>query len=230
MPARAICCLVLALATTTLRAAGFDQDAEARALRQWFSGLTIARTALKDDFDGPAERRLTGLLTVTEGALHYPEDRSAQVTAYYGVVLPRRGRLAVDFRVDQLPGDYSFMTICAAGTAGNTKFTVRLGLDRRVRIMSLTRREAINLESDPVALGQRHHLEWWWAPEGALLVVDGVLQDYATDCSVPYAVEGGEAFWLGDQPWWDPGGHQGVFYPLDSFVGILDNLELVALK
>jgi hypothetical protein len=122
------------------------------------------------------------------------------------------------------------MTLCSVGTAGNTKLMVRLGLDRRVRVIVLTRREELQLQSDPVELGKPHRVEWWYAPEGGLLVVDGVVQDYSTDHCVPYAVEVGEAFWLGDQPWWDAGGRKGVFYPLDSFAGVIDKVELVRLK
>jgi hypothetical protein len=221
-------------------AGGMDQDPEARALRQRFETLSVAGATLKDNFDGQTERRVTGPVTMGPGvrsagnpadrAASFPEDRSDALYVYYGPVLPRRARLSVDFRVDKLPRDHGFMTLCSAGTAGNTKFYVRLGLDRRVTVCVLTRRENITLIGDPVELSRWHQLQWWYAPEGSLLTLDGVVQDYSTDYCVPYAVEAGEAFYLGDQPWWDAGSRQGIFYPLDSFVGLLDNLELVSLK
>jgi hypothetical protein len=232
-------CLMVGLATLA-QAAGMDNDPEAKALRQRLATLAVAGVALKDDFSTAAERRLAGPVTMGPGvkaredpadkAACFPEDRSEALYVYYGLVLPRRARLSVDFRVDGLPREHSFMTICSAGTAGNTKFTIRLGLDRRVSVNVLTPREGLNLLSDPVALGRWHHLEWWYAPEGALLIVDGSIADYATDYGVPYAVQVGEAFYLGDQPWWDAGAQKGIFYPLDSFVGSLDNLELVGLR
>lgn len=231
--------LVLATATWA-NAAGMDRDPEARALQQQLSALPVTRTVLQDDFNKAAQRRLTGPVTMgpginaakdpTDKAASFPAGRSPAVYIYYGVVLPQRARLSLDFRLDKLPPDYHFMTICSAGTAGNTKFTIRLGMDRRVSVHDLTRREQISLLSDPVALGQWHHLEWWYAPEGALLIIDGVIEDYSTDYCVPYTVGVGEAFYLGDQPWWNAAGHKGVFYPLDSFVGLIDNLQMVALK
>jgi hypothetical protein len=77
----------------------------------------------------------------------------------------------------------------------------------------LTKRESISLTGDPPALGQWHHLDWWYAPEGSVLAVDGVMHDSSTDGCVPDTVEVGEAFYLGDQPSWDPGSRKGVFYP-----------------
>lgn len=223
--------LLGALVTLSVaHSAGMDADPEAQALRQRLEAFTVAGTALKDDFNTPAERRLTGPVTLQDGALSFPEDRSDALYLYYGVTLPRRARLALDFRVDLIPRDHNFMTLCEAGTAGNTKFMIRLGMDRRVTVQVLTRRENINLLGDPVALGKWHHLVWWYAPEGSVLSVDGVIHDYSTDYCTPYTVEVGEAFYLGDQPWWDAGGRKGIFYPLDNFVGLLDNVELVGLR
>jgi len=219
-----------------LGAAGFDQDPEALALRRRLESLPVVGVALKDDFNAPAERRLSGPIALlprdregqnaADQALLFPEENTAEMYVYYGIRLPRRAHLSLDFRVDTLPKDHHFLTMCSAGTAGNTKFMIRLGLDRRVRVHILTRREQINLESDPVALSCWHRLDWFYAPEGALLIVDGVIQDYSLDYSVPYAVETGEAFYLGDQPWWEAVSRKGVFYPLDNFVGRLDNLEV----
>jgi hypothetical protein len=222
--------VAMILTASWCHAAGMDADPEAKALRARFEGLAVTGAALKDDFDQQAERRITGPITLAGGALSFPEDRSEGIYVYYGPRLPRRARLSLDFRVDQMPRDYNFMTLCEAGTAGNTKFMVRLGIDRCVRIQVLTPRENLNLQSDPVELGKWHHLVWWYAPEGSMLLVDGMIADYSTDYSTPYAVEVGEAFYLGDQPWWDPGSQKGIFYPLDSFVGLLDNLEMVGLK
>ncbi len=219
-----------------LGAAGFDQDPEALSLRRRLEALPVVGVALKDDFNAPAERRITGPISlipsareaqnVADQALLFPEERAAEMYVYYGIWLPRRAHLSLDFRLDALPKDHNFLTFCSAGTPGNTKFALRLGLDRRVRIHILTRREQINLESDPVELSRWHRLEWYYAPEGALLIVDGVIQDYSLDFCVPYAVETGEAFYLGDQPWWDAVSRKGVFYPQDNFVGMLDNLEI----
>lgn len=219
-----------------LGAAGFDQDPEALSVRRRLESLPVVGMALKDDFNAPAERRLTGPISFipsardaqnpADQALLFPEERVAEMYVYYGIRLPRRAHLSLDFRLDALPKDHHFLTFGSAGTAGNTKFALRLGLDRRVRIYILTRREQINLESDPVALSRWHRLEWYYAPEGSLLIVDGVIQDYSLDFCVPYAVETGEAFYLGDQPWWDAFSRKGVFYPLDNFVGVLDNVEI----
>jgi len=230
---------VVLAAAPSAHTAGMDADPEARALQARFQTLALAGVALKDDWSSDLQRRITGPVSVGPGvkaaenpadkAACFPEDRSDAVYVYYGTTLPRRGRLSVDFRLDKLPRDHNFMTLCSAGTAGNTKFWVRLGLDRRVSVAIMTPRENLALLGGPVALSQWHHLEWWYAPEGSALVIDGVIHDYSTDYSAPYAVEAGEAFYLGDQPWWDPGSQKGVFYPLDSFVGLLDNLELVSL-
>ncbi len=230
---------VIVAAASSAHAAGMDADPEARALRAHFQALTVAGVALKDDWNSDLQRRITGPVGVGPGAKaaedpadkasSFPEDRSDALYVYYGTTLPRRGRLSVDFRLDKLPRDHNFMTLCSAGTAGNTKFWVRLGLDRRISAMITTPRENLSLLGDPVAIGEWHHLEWRYAPEGSVLVIDGAIEDYSTDYSVPYAVEVGEAFYLGDQPWWDPGSRKGVFYPLDNFVGLLDNLELVSL-
>ena len=227
---RVLLSLTAIMAACVIHAAGMDADPEAQALRQRFEAFTVVGTALKDDFDQPAERRITGPVTLENGALRFPEDRSDAMYLYYGPRLPRRARLSLDFRLDQMPKDFNFMTLCEAGTAGNTKFSVRLGMDRCVKIQVLTRRETLNLLGDPVELGKVHHLVWWYAPEGSLLIVDGVIQDYSTDYTTPYAVEGGEAFYLGDQPYWDPSSRKGIFYALDNFVGLLDNLELVGFK
>jgi hypothetical protein len=227
---RALLVLAALSATAGGWGAGFDQDREVQKLRAQFGGLTVVGPVLQDDFSTTADRRIAGPVTVADGVATYQEDRSEQLSIYYGVVVPKRGHLSVDFRLDRLPQDHNFMTLCSAGTAGNTKLMMRVGLDRRVRVIVLTRREEITLESDPVELGKMHRVEWWYAPEGGLLVVDGVVQDYSTDNCVPYAVEVGEAFWLGDQPWWDAGGRKGVFYPLDNFVGVVDGVELARLK
>lgn len=219
-------------------AAGLDADAEAKALLQRFQSFATVGTPLADDFNQARERRLTGPVSLVpvpgeapaNQALRFPEDRSEAVHAYYGAVLPRRGCLSLGFRTDALPANHTMLSLCNAGTAGNTKFTLRLGLDRIVRVHILTKREQLTLQSEPVALGRWHHVAWWYGPEGSVLTVDGVIEDYATDYAVPYAVEVGEAFWLGDQPWWDAAGRKGAFYALDSFVGLLDNLKLVGLK
>ena len=222
--------LLMVLAAGTAQAAGMEADPDARALLEAFKALSVAGPALADDFNNPAERRLTGPVTVKDGALQFPDGREEAVHVQYGVVLPRRGRLALDFRLDQMPKDHNFMTLCDTGTAGNTKFTLRLGLDRKIRLHVLTRRENLDLQSEPVPLGQWNTVEWFYGPEGSVLRVNGVIEDYSTDYSVPYSVETGDAFYLGDQPWWDAGGRRGIFYPHDSFVGQLDNLRLEKLQ
>ena len=216
---------------------GMNTDAEAQALLARFRAMAVAGTALADDFNAPRERRVTGPITLDPGregqgdAAVYPETRDNAIHVYYGVVLPRRGHLALDFLLPpKRPTDHNFMTLVSAGTPGNTKFMLRITGELRPFVSILTRRENIQLTGDPLALDQWHHLDWWYAPEGSVLTVDDVIHDYSTDFCVPYAVEVGEAFWLGDQPWWDAGGRKGVFYPLDSFVGSLDNLRLEGLK
>ncbi|MBU0609067.1 MAG: hypothetical protein KKI08_14370 [Armatimonadetes bacterium] len=216
---------------------GMNADPEAQALRARFRAMTVAGTALADDLNAPRERSITGPITLGRSpggdgeAAVYPETRDNAIHIYYGVVLPRRGHLALDFLLPpQRPADHNFMTLVSAGTAGNTKFMLRVTGELRPFVSILTKRENIQLTGDPLVLGQWHHLDWWYAPEGSVLAMDDVIHDYSTDFCVPYAVEVGEAFWLGDQPWWDAGGRKGVFYPLDSFVGSLDNLCLESLK
>jgi len=215
---------------SVLPVASMDADPEAKALLAKLQAMKVSPAAPHDDFNSPGDRSLTGPVTVQEGVVCFPEDRSDALYIYYGAVLPKRGRLSLDFRVDRLPKDHHFMTLCEAGTGGNTKFTVRLGMDRRVTVAVVNGRENIQMLGEPVMLGKWHQLRWWYAPEGAVLQIDGVIQDYSTDYSVPYAVGAGDAFYLGDQPWWDGSGHRVVFYPLDNFVGYLDNLALDALQ
>lgn len=126
--------LALVAAVPSARAAGMDGDPEARALLQHFQALRAGGVALQDDFNRETARRLTGPLTLGPGvkapadpadkALCFAEDRSEALHAYYGVVLPRRGHLALDFRLATMPRDHNMMTICDAGTAGNTKFMI----------------------------------------------------------------------------------------------------------
>lgn len=220
---------LLLLLVAPLLAAGMDQDPDAKALLSRLQALKAVLVAPADNFNSLAERRITGPVTIVDGAVVFPEDRSEALHLYYGTVLPQRGCLHLDFRLDRMPKDHNFMTLCEAGTPGNTKFMLRLGMDRRVSAYVLTKREQVRLTSDPVDLGKWHKLLWWYAPEGSVLQIDGVIEDYSTDPCTPYAVAVGEAFYLGDQPWWDAGGRKGVFYPLDNFVGLLDNLGLDAL-
>lgn len=228
--------LVLGAAAPVL-CQGMNADPEAQALLARFRAMTVAGVALADDFNAPRERRITGPITLGPGregqgqAAVFPETRDDAIHIYYGVVLPRHAHLALDFLLPaQRPADHNFMTLVSAGTAGNTKLMLRLTGELRPFVSIMTKRENIQLTGEPLALGQWHHLDWWYGPEGSVLVVDEVTHDYSTDFCVPYAVGVGEAFWLGDQPWWDAGGRKGVFYPLDSFVGSLDNLCLESLK
>jgi hypothetical protein len=225
------------------RVAGGDlnADSEAQALLRRFQALHTAGVTLADDFNRDRERQTQGAVTFAprpaaladsaDRAVTFPEDRTAATYICYGGVIPSLGRLSMDFRPSEpMPRDYGFLTLLSAGTAGNLKFCIRLGLDRRITILVVTRRETLRLLGEPVATDQWHHLDWWFGQPGGVLVLDGVIQDYSTDVCLPYAVGEGEAFYLGDQPVWDAVGRQGVFYPLDSFVGCLDNLELVCLQ
>ena len=236
--------LVLGAAVLTvvaLAGGGAAADSEALAVLKRFQAMAPAGVTVHDDFNFDASRRITGPVGLGPGvksatdpadkAALFPEDQSPALHIYYGSTIRRRGRLALDFKVqDPLPKDHSFMTLLSAGTPGNTKFWVRVGMDRRVSVGIMPRRESITLLGDPVTVGQWHHLDWWFAAEGSVLAVDGAIHDYSTDVCVPYAVEAGEASHLGAQPWWDAGGHKGIFYARDNFVGSIDNLELVGLK
>ena len=221
--------LIFSTLYVSAHCAGMDDDPEVKALLARFNSMK-ASVVLQDDFNLPMDRRTQGPVKIENGSIFYPEDRSEAVYVYYSVVLPRRGCLSLDFRLDKMPKDHNFMTLCDAGTAGNTKFMVRLGMDRRVCVYITTRREQIRMISDPVESGKWHELKWLYAPEGSVLQIDGIIQDYSTDICTPYSVETGEAFYLGDQPWWDSSARKGIFYPYDSFVGQLDNLSLEGLS
>jgi hypothetical protein len=217
-----------------------DADPEARALTACFQGMPAEpKPVLQDTFDGAAGGRVTGPVTLgpgrsaelaaTDQAALFPEDRSEALYIYYGPFVPRRGRISLDLRVEALPKDHHFMTLFSIGTGGNTCVLARFRLDRRLLVHLLTPAETVQLVSEPLALAAWHHLELAYAPEGALLRLDGVTHDYSTDYGTPYACDLSNAFYLGDQPWWDAGGRKAVFYPLDSFVGRLDNLQITRL-
>jgi len=229
--------LLLGGVATFGHAQGMNADPEARAMLDRFKAMAVVGDALADDFNASAERRVTGPITFGPGregqgnAAIYPETRDDAIYIYYGAVIPTRGHVSLDFLLPpKRPTDHNFMTLLSAGTPGNTKFMLRVTGELRPYANVLTKREGITLVGEPLALGQWHHLDWWFDNIGAVLVVDDVIQDYSTDPCVPYAVGVGEAFYLGDQPWWDPGSRKGVFYPLDSFVGSLDNLRMQSLK
>ncbi len=242
-PVRALLTAVVLLGLvglSWLRGAGLDTDAEAQALLSRFRALPVAGVVFRDDFNRETTRRATGPVSFGPGlnaagdpadkAAAFPEDRTDALHLYYSGIIPRCGRVSLDFRVPALlPVDHHFLTLLSAGTAGNTKFWLRVGLDGRVAVAVMARRETLTLTGEPLAAGQWHHLDWWFGAVGAVLVIDGVVHDYSTDFCLPYAVGEGEAFYLGDQPWWDAGGQKGVFYPLDNFVGWLDNVEWVSL-
>jgi len=215
-------------------------DAEAIALTGVLDGLPLeAPPLLRDPLDGATAGQVTGNLTYGPGrtgeaaagdqALQFPEDRSEALHVRYGPFVPRRGRIGLDFRVEALPKDHHFLTLFSIGTGGNTCMTARLRLDGRVVVAILTPVEPVSLLSDPLALGAWHRFELTYAPEGALLRLDGAVHDYATDYAAPYACDLGNAFYLGDQAWWDAGARKAVFYALDGFVGRLDNLEILRL-
>lgn len=229
--------VLLGWAATAAFGQGMNADPEARAMLERFKAMAVAGDVIADDFNTAAERRVTGPITFAPGrdgqgsAAVYPETRDDAIHIYYGATLPANGHLALDFLLPpKRPTDHNFMTLFSAGTPGNTKFMLRVTGELRPYANVLTKREGITLVGEPLALGQWHHLDWWYDNRGSVLVVDDVIQDYSTDCARPYAVGHGEAFYLGDQPWWDAGGHKGVFYPLDSFVGSLDNVRLQSLK
>ena len=209
-----------------------DADPEAKALLEKFQAMKTLKGIPRDNFNNSADRQITGNVAVQNGVASFPEDRSDAIYIYYGCRMSERGCLSLDFRVDQLPKDHNFMTLCSVGSGGNIKFTVRLGLDMRVKITVTNQQyQNIQLLGEPVKLGKWHKVQWWYAPEGAVLEVDGEIHDYSTDNSTQYgAGKGGDAFYLGDQPWWDAGGRRDVFYPLDSFVGLIDNVSLDALQ
>jgi hypothetical protein len=233
--------LGIALAATARgQATTLAADAEATALAAWLDGLPReAAPLLRDTLDGATAGRITGPIAYGPGrsageapgdqAALFPEDRSEALFVYYGPFVPRRGRIALDLRIEALPKDHHFMTLFSIGTGGNTCMTARLRLDGRVAVAILTPAETVSLVSEPQPLAAWHRFELTYAPEGALLRLDGVIQDFATDYSTPYACELSNAFYLGDQPWWDPGGRKAVFYALDSFVGRIDNLEVMRL-
>lgn len=234
--------LALALAalwTLPASLADMEGDPEAVALRQALDAMRADGVYLDDSFDGEAKGRLTGPVTfapgrqaeanATDRAALFPDERVAELFVYYGAHLPERGELSVDFRIDALPGEHNFMTLCSMGTAGNTCLTVRAYLDRTIRATLWTRRENITLVSGPFSLGDWHHLSLRYGPEGSLLALNGTIHDFSLDYSAPYAHGHSTAFYLGDQPWWDPANRTGVFYPLDSFAGRIDNLKLCRL-
>lgn len=220
--------------------AGMDDDPEAGELLTVFSRMSPTATYLDDTFDKPKERKITGPIGFGPGrgaeddpadkALLFPDERIPETHVYYGPYVPMRGVFCLDFRLDTLPRDNNFMALFSIGTPGNTCFTVRLYLDRTVRATLWTKRERVTTLSDPVELGQWHALRLYYGPEGSLLQIDGAIEDYSTDYSVPYAHNNSNAFYLGDQPWWDGNKRKGIFYPLDGFVGRLDNLRLERLE
>ena len=229
------CCLGLVLPA----GANMEKDPEAKALLARFQGMRDSGRSLDDPLDGKSAGKATGPVgfgpgaradkSATDQAALFPENRVEAQYLYYGPHVAARGRISLEFRLDALPKDAHFMTLFSIGTGGNTCMTMRLGMDRVVTAMVLTRREGVTLFSDPVARGKWHRLEYWYGPEGAALVLDGSIEDYSTDYAAPYAHDISNAFYLGDQPWWDAGGHKAIFYPLDSFAGRIDNLQFVRL-
>ncbi len=107
---------------------------------------------------------------------------------------------------------------------------VKVRMDCVVDGYILTERDYVSLFSDPVSLGEWHHLEWWYGPEGSVLVLDGRIQDYSTDWSVSYAYNNSTAFYLGDMPHWHTQHPKGYFSPGDNFIGLIDNLQLIRLE
>jgi len=212
-------CVGLGLVPSLL--ASMDEDPEAQALRKRFEEMKITGTYLDDRLDGKTTGPITGPIAFGPGvqapgepddqAAQFPEDRVEAQYIYYGPWVPRRGHLSLDFRLDERPRDYHFLTLFSIGTGGNTCMTMRLGLDRVVTATSLTKREPVTVFSDPVTLGKWHHVDYWYGPEGSLLLVDGAIEDYSTDWSVPYAHNDSNAFYLGDQPWWDGSSRKAVF-------------------
>ena len=229
--------LLTALGLSVSLGAGMADDPEAKALLARFQALREVGKCLDDALDGKTSGAITGPVGFGPGvnaeknpadqAALFPEGRVEAVYIRYGPLLPQRGRFECDLRTDQLPADYNMLSIASIGTAGNTKLMLRLNLDRRLSATVLTKRESVVLTSDPVSLGQWHQDQYWYGPEGAVLTVDGVIADYSTDWSAPYAFGHYDAFYLGDQPWWEG---KPAFYALDSFVGRLDNVRLTALE
>lgn len=234
--------LICALAAGCPAAPGADMDAnpEARALLRQFREMAVAGTSLEDRFEPGPKGTAVGPVGTAPGrnaeanpadrAAAFPENREEAQYLYYSPHIPLRGRFELDFRVDNFPGDHNFMTLFSIGTGGNTCLTVRYYSDHTVHATSLTKREYLKLESDPLAPGVWHRLEYWYAPEGCMLLIDGAIHDYSAEYSSPYATEIANAFYLGDQPWWDPAGRKAVWYPLDNFVGLLDNLTLTRVQ
>lgn len=217
---------------------GMESDPEAKALQKRFQTETTAVPVLQDALNGSPAGEIHGPITFGPGvgsekdkndqAAVFEDNRKTENFILYSARAPVRGRFQVDFRVDTLPNDHSRMTIFSMGTPGNTCLYALLRLDRRIQAMVVTRRETIRLVSDPVDLKKWHHMEFWFGPEGALLVVDGIIHDYSLDSSSSYSAGHGTHFYLGDQPWHSQG--KGVFYRGDSFVGRLDNVCLEQLR
>ena len=229
--------LIACAGVTAPATASMDNDPEARALLKVFRSMEVTQTYLDDNFDDESvDRKITGPLTFTPGrsseknavdkAITFPDQRLPEQYVYYGPYVPIRGKFSLHFRTDALPTDHNFMTLFSTGTAGNTCMTVRLYLDMSVKATVWTKRERVTTFTDAVAMDKWHHLEFYYGPEGSLMTIDGAIEDYSTDWSVPYAHNRSNAFYLGDQPWWDANKKAGVFYPKDGFVGRIDNLRL----
>lgn len=237
--------LVFAFARSpvVIAASGMDGDAEAQALLAAFRSTQVSHVHLQDTFDkGARAKKIVGPVTPCDGrelrkqkidrALSFAVTEETEVYALYSLYVPVRGRASLDFRIKKIPHGYRRMTLFSVGTPGNTELVLRVmwpTADGPILIGStITKRETVRLTSDPIELGPWHRVEWWYDPEGSVLLLDGVIHDFSTDWCVPWAAGRSSVLYLGDQPWWSRG--KPVFYRGDGFAGELDNLKVVGIE
>lgn len=232
----------VARASGAAPASGMDGDAEARALLARFRRGPVSRPLLRKTFDhGLEAKKVAGPVAVAvrgEGKQH-PTDRAAsfaasqepETYALYSLHVPDRGKASLDFRINGIPPNHNRMTVFSVGTPGNTQLVAKLvwptAAGPVMTASIVTRRETVRLTSDPIALGPWHRVDWWFGPEGSVLLLDGVIHDFSTDWCVPWAAGQSSVLYLGDQPWWSQG--KPAFYRDDGFVGQIDNLQVVGV-
>ncbi len=236
----ALATVFLLLAPGIALRADMNSDPQARQLLSAFEAMQQTSTYLDDDFNTATKGTITGPVSFGPGrnsdqgkedrAALFPQTKETAVYIYYGAYHPLRGAFSLDFKVTAIPPQTWRLVLLEIGTAGNTTMLLAVGPDGAVHADIVTRRGTVELFSDPVAVNEWHHLQWYYGPEGSVLAIDGLIQDYSIDCCVPWNYDCSNAFYLGDRPYWDVGRHKGYFSAGDNFVGLVDNLKLVRLE
>ncbi|MEA3402474.1 MAG: hypothetical protein U9R79_14650 [Armatimonadota bacterium] len=222
----------------TLAAADMDDDAEARELLARFEAMGETGRYVDDGFDQDAERQIHGPVGFGPGRSGRQDDRAAvfpasderEVYVYYGPYVALRGGLAFDFTVIADPGRERPWTVLQVGTAGNMAMLCAVTPDGVLHATITTRRGRIPLFTDPLSFGEWHSARLLYGPEGSVLVVDGAIQDFAIDPSVPWNYDSSNAMYLGDRPYWSARRREGYFAEHDHLVGSIDNLSVVRLE